>query len=66
MKIKFEEFPKISAPAFRALDNAGITELSDLTKVTEKELLALHGMGQKGVRILREALKQKGLSFKQE
>lgn len=55
--------PKLSAPALRALDTAGYTHLAQLTAVTEKELLQLHGMGPKGIRLLREALAARGLSF---
>lgn len=53
----------LSQPALRALDGAGYTRLSQLTGATAKELLALHGMGPKGIRILREALAVAGLSF---
>ncbi len=58
-------FPKIGAPATRALEAAGYTTLKQLTKVTEAELAQLHGMGPKALVILREALKAEGLSFKQ-
>lgn len=58
-----EEFPFIGAPAYRALNNIGIEELSDLTKYTEKELLALHGFGPKALKLLSETLHQKGLAF---
>lgn len=54
-----DEFPSIGAPAFRALDSAGISQLSDLTNYTEKELLALHGFGPKALRLLREAMKKR-------
>ena len=57
-------FPKIGAPAKRALEAAGYTRLEQLTKVTEAELGQLHGMGPKALGILRDALKEKGLSFK--
>ena len=64
MKNKFgEEFPFIGASAFRDLDSRGIASLSDLTKVTEKELLALHGFGPKALRLLRERLKENNLDF---
>ena len=56
--------PKIGAPATRALQSIGITELKQLTSVSEAELLQLHGFGPKALRILREALKEQGLSFK--
>jgi DNA-directed RNA polymerase alpha subunit len=59
-------FPKIGAPATRALEAAGYTNLKQLTKVTEVELAQLHGMGPKALGILREALKAQGLSFKQD
>jgi DNA-directed RNA polymerase alpha subunit len=57
-------FPEISQPALRALRGAGYTRLEHLTNVSEKDLLKLHGMGPKALGILREALKEKGLSFK--
>jgi uncharacterized protein YdhG (YjbR/CyaY superfamily) len=57
-------FPKIGAPATRALEAAGYTNLKQLTKVMESELSQLHGMGPKALGILREALKAEGLSFK--
>ncbi len=57
-------FPKIGAPATRALESAGYSHLEQLTKVTEAELGQLHGMGPKALGILRETLKEKGLSFK--
>ncbi len=65
MQQKTGGFPKISAPATRALEAAGYTNLKQLTKVTEAELAQLHGMGPKALGILREALKAEGLSFKQ-
>jgi predicted flap endonuclease-1-like 5' DNA nuclease len=49
-------FPKIGAPATRALNNAGYTHLEQLANVSEAELLKLHGMGPKAIRILRETL----------
>lgn len=61
---KNSDFPKIGAPAIRALEAAGYTNLKQLTKLTEAELAQLHGMGPKALRILSEALKAEGLSFK--
>lgn len=55
--------PKTSAPAQRALDSIGVASLEDLTRHTEKEVLALHGMGPKAIRILREAMSAHGLGF---
>ena len=64
MKQIIHDLPKTSAPAQRALQSAGITALEQLTKVTEAELLQLHGMGPKAVRILSETLKANGLSLR--
>jgi DNA-directed RNA polymerase alpha subunit len=60
------DFPKVSAPALRALLGAGYTRLEQLTEVTEAELLKLHGMGPKAIRTLQAALAERGLSFRSE
>ncbi|GIH79609.1 hypothetical protein [Planobispora longispora] len=58
------DLPNIGAPARGALEAAGYTRLEQLAGVTEAELLALHGVGPKAVRILRETLAGRGLSFR--
>ncbi len=58
------DWPKLAAPAQRALANAGYTHLTQLTKLTEAQLLALHGMGPNALATLRAALAAKGLAFK--
>jgi hypothetical protein len=64
MKEKFgAEFPKIGAPAFCALDHLGVSRLSQLTKFSEKELLAQHGFGPKALKLLREKLTKTGKTF---
>lgn len=50
----------IGRPATRALLAAGITTLDDVAERSETELLALHGVGPKAVRILSEALAEQG------
>ncbi len=58
-------FPeKIGAPARRALENAGYSRLEQLADVSEKELLALHGMGPRALGMLRDALAERGLSLR--
>ncbi len=54
----------IGAPATRALAGAGLTTLEQVAALTEGELGALHGVGPKAVRILREALAERGLSLR--
>ena len=53
----------LSQPAQRALANAGIANLGDVTKHTEKSIAALHGVGPKTIRQLRAALTEQGWSF---
>lgn len=55
---------EISAPARRALEHKGATTLHELSKLTEKEVLELHGMGPSTIPTLKEALESQGLSFK--
>jgi predicted flap endonuclease-1-like 5' DNA nuclease len=50
-----DELPNIGAPATRALTAAGYTRLSQLRKISEADLLKLHGVGPKAIRIMREA-----------
>ena len=58
------DFPRgIGRPATQALTLVGYTRLEQLTNVSEAELLKLHGVGPKAVRVLRETLAAKGLSF---
>lgn len=58
------DLPKaIGAPATRALAGAGITTLAQVAGLTEAELLAMHGVGPKAVRVLGEALRADGRSF---
>jgi 3-methyladenine DNA glycosylase AlkD len=57
------DLPKLSKPAERGLHNAGFYRLEQFTEVTEEEILKLHGVGPKAVRMLKEVLGEKGLSF---
>ena len=53
----------IGKPATRALHQAGLTTLDQVATWTEKELLALHGVGPKAVRMLAAELRRRGQSF---
>ena len=57
------DFPKLGAPALRALHGAGYNRLEQLTTVSESKLKQLHGMGPNALGKLRDALAAKGLSF---
>lgn len=50
----------VSGPALRTLEAAGYLKLEELTHVREKDLLALHGFGPKGIRLLNAELAKRG------
>lgn len=51
------------APARRALVNANIKSLKQLSKFTENDILNLHGMGKTTIPILKKELARVGLAF---
>jgi len=55
--------PGMSQPALRALAAAELRDLEALTRVRERDVASLHGMGPKGVRLLREVLAARGWEF---
>jgi len=58
------DFPAgLSQPALRALTGAGITQLEQLTRFSEKEIKELHGIGPNAVSLLSKALADRGLAF---
>ncbi|GGE66884.1 hypothetical protein [Nesterenkonia cremea] len=54
----------IGRPATGGLLEAEIEALQKVSGHSEKELLALHGVGPKAIRILRDALDEQGLRFR--
>jgi hypothetical protein len=65
LRLKGSHFiPKLSAPAKRALENAGIASVKDLARHREAEVMALHGMGPSSLPHLKAALKAASLKFK--
>ncbi len=61
------EFPaRMGKTAPRGLALHGYTRYEQLTRTTAAELLKIHGVGKKGIQILREELDARGLSFADE
>lgn len=56
----------VSRPAQRALEAAGYSRLEELTHVSEKDLLALHGFGPKGIRMLNAELAKRNQAIGSE
>jgi hypothetical protein len=61
--IKHNFPPGVAQPALRALAAAGYTNIDQLTKVRQADLLKLHGMGPKAIATLGAALKARRKSF---
>lgn len=57
------DLPRIGRPANSALLEAGVTMLAQVARIGRGELLAMHGVGPKAVRILAEALSERGIDF---
>jgi len=50
-----DQLPPLGGPATRALAAIGVTRASDVAVHSAAELLALHGVGPKAIRLLRDA-----------
>lgn len=55
---------KIGQPALKALNEANIHTCMQLCDYTEMELLALHAIGPKAIRVIKESLAKEDLSLK--
>ena len=55
--------PRIGRVATRELALNGYSTYEQLTRVSPKRLLAIHGVGPKAIRILEEELAARGLAF---
>ena len=53
----------LAAPARRALVNAGLVKLQQISKWTRSDVAALHGMGPHALRKLDAALERNGISY---
>jgi predicted flap endonuclease-1-like 5' DNA nuclease len=53
----------IGAPATRALTAAGYSHLAQLDGVPADGLAQLHGVGPKALKVLQDALEQRGMSL---
>jgi len=56
--------PSIGKPATNALNQLEIFHLEQLADLDEKNLSKIHGIGPKAVKILKEAMTEKALKFK--
>ncbi|MDF2530710.1 MAG: hypothetical protein K0Q65_291 [Clostridia bacterium] len=54
---------KLAKPAQRAIQNAGITTIEQISEYSEKEFLELHGIGKNAMSIIKLVLDENGLTF---
>jgi predicted RecB family nuclease len=54
----------LAAPARRALENANITTLNQLSKYSEHDILKLHGIGKTAMPVLKRELEKAELTFR--
>ncbi len=54
----------LAAPARRALINAKLIKITDLKKISEKNLMTLHGMGPSSLPIIKREMKKFKIKFK--
>ncbi|WP_243228418.1 helix-hairpin-helix domain-containing protein [Microbacterium sp. CIAB417] len=61
------EFPSsVGRVAPRSLAEEGITTYAQLAEYTERELLTIHGVGPKAIRILAEELQKRGMGYRED
>jgi hypothetical protein len=53
----------VGAPAARALTAAGYSHLAQLDGVPADRLAQLHGVGARALKVLQDALEQRGMSL---
>ncbi len=63
-KGKINIFSFLSAPARRAIENAGVKSLNDLAIYSEKELLQLHGIGPSSIPKIKKILSLNNLELR--
>ncbi|MFT4220149.1 MAG: hypothetical protein QM611_06490 [Microbacterium sp.] len=58
--------PSLGKVARREFGVHGITQYAQLAELRAKDLLAIHGVGPKAVRILTDELAARGLAFRDD
>lgn len=65
MKTKVEDLKGLSARTVKALTEGGIAKAKDIVKMTEEELGEIKGMGEKGIKEIKKAIGEMGVTLKQ-
>jgi DNA-directed RNA polymerase alpha subunit len=57
---------RLASPAQRAIQNAGIKTLEQLSKYSEKEIADLHGIRKNAIVGIKSVLKENGLALRKK
>jgi DNA-directed RNA polymerase subunit alpha len=66
LKIKVTELKNLSTRTLNVLEASKIVKIKDIAKLNEEGLLALEGMGDKGVKEIKKAIGEFGITLKQD
>ena len=65
LKIKVTDLKNLSTRTLNVLEASKIVKIKDIAKLNEEGLLALEGMGDKGVKEIKKAIGECGITLKQ-
>lgn len=65
LKTKVGELKNLSTRTLNVLEASKIAKVKDIVKMTEEDLKALDGMGDKGIKEIKKAIGELGLTLKQ-
>ncbi len=66
LKIKIEELKPLSTRTLNVLEAGNIKKVKDIVKNSDEDILALEGMGEKGLKEIKKAIGEFGLTLKQK
>jgi len=66
LKIKIEELKSLSTRTLNVLQAGNIKKVKDIVKYNEEGILDLEGMGEKGLKEIKKAVGEFGLTLKQK
>ena len=65
-KIKVEDLKNLSTRTLNVLEAGSIKKVKDIVNMTEEEVMGLEGMGEKGIKEIKKAIGEFGLTLKQK
>ncbi|MDD5396890.1 MAG: DNA-directed RNA polymerase subunit alpha [Candidatus Moranbacteria bacterium] len=65
MKIKVSELKNLSTRTLNVLEAGKISKIKDIAKLSEEDLRALEGMGDKGIKEIKKSIGEFGITLKQ-